>query len=276
MKLKHLCGMIAIFAIITLSTCSYSNTSRVTIHLPTDNKSAQVFEKDTFLDKIFSLFNKEAYAQSWNSSTGMYELFITASDMSDPIVELIPGSEVTHQVEVPAGSDRHFILWSIAGTGEVDINWVGRAVANLEAGAETELTITLFPMTTLNPSSYSGIGVFNGCFGPVLTWISAGLNTYSSYFTNFNIYRSETNFGPFELISTTPDLGSPTAPIYSYTDTSAVNLVPYFYFISVGTADGDLGPGNFDYLNADNSEWDFFYYIMLMNVVSGFRDSNQC
>ena len=209
-------------AALLFNRCSGENITKVTISLKQINQS-YYSEKESWIDRISSLFIKRLYAQvAWDSVVDDLVIMVEGDGM-DTIEAYVPPTTTSYTVEVPSGSARIFTVYGInAGQGK---NHGGIAVADLPAGSDINLPIYMIPLPTgIN------IGLSVGAPGIQLTWYDPP-NILGYY-----IYRSTNSGGPYTRIAT---VNVPTQTSYLDPDANLEINTWYYYCISTYNANGE-------------------------------------
>lgn len=127
---------------------------------------AKHVEKKTFLDKVFSLFVKDAYASYASTDMGISFIHIAALsgdtviasvsiDATSPDIVTNGGTDII-ELEVPAGSDRRIVVLGESGNL---ITWYGVTDRAYEFAAGDEVDV---PVIMYDISNYSNfVSVFN-------------------------------------------------------------------------------------------------------------------
>lgn len=209
--------------------CSYSDTAIVTIRLEQVNSAGHLMRQRSILDRLCSLFVSDAYAYSpgpsvaWASGRDSLNIIVTGEGIGTINFSMPPvQSEFTF--EVPSGKQRKITVVTANTTDPnyTGINWGGHTVVDLNPGDETNLTITMLPMTKINVIDK-----------PYPSTLAPNWNQVSgvAVVLGYRLYRSTSPDGPFSLV------GSPSA--YYYEDGSVTTGVTYYYKVSVYTASSE-------------------------------------
>lgn len=148
MKIVRLFAAMAILSVVLLAACASSDTTKVTVYFSKGGHASLEQNKIPLIDRFFSLFSKEAYAQTHDpANTDSYFLWVFGDGMSPIFLYDIPGTQASVTIEVPSGNNRVFTLWS--GNGDIEyqyINYVGQTVSNL-SGSDQTITVHMYPST---------------------------------------------------------------------------------------------------------------------------------
>lgn len=147
-----------ITSIIFMPGC-YDPGKNATVRINLGNMPvAKHVEKKTFLDKVFSLFVKDAYASYANDEFGITFIHIAALS-GDTVIASISidatstdivtnGTTDTVEFEVPAGTERNIVVLGEEGTPGL-ITWYGKTdrTYDFAAGDETNVDVQMNEIT---------------------------------------------------------------------------------------------------------------------------------
>lgn len=140
---------IIIASIVFMPGC-YDPGKNATVRINLGNiPLAKHVEKKSFIDKIFSLFEKEAYASYANVEYGLTYIHIAAIsgdsvlasasiDATSPDIVTNGGTDII-ELEVPAGSDRNIVVLGESAAGV--ITWYGKTARTYEFAAGDEVDV---------------------------------------------------------------------------------------------------------------------------------------
>ncbi len=218
-----------------MSGCSHEDSAFVTIHLEQVNSSARSLENRCLLSKLWSFFISDAYAYSpgpsvaWAAGRDTVAIVVTGDDIRT-INVTIPPTQTAFRLEIPAGSQRKI---SVITSNSTDVNyngvnWGGHKTIDLIPGEESNIVITMIPMTKITAVD----SPYPATLAPNWNLVS-GISVVKGY----KLYRSTYAEGPYSLIAT---ISSPD--VYYYENTSLTSGVMYYYKVSIytETAEGEL------------------------------------
>ncbi len=219
--------------------CSHDDTAIVTINLEQINSTARLNRSTNLFSKLYGLFVSNAYAYSpgpsvaWASGRDTLSIIVTGDDIGT-ISMSVPPTQTSFKVEVPAGMQRKITVLTANSTDAnyKGINWGGHAVVDLSPGDETNITITMLPMTKINVIDKP----YPATLAPNWNMVS-GISVVKGY----KLYRSTAAEGPYSLVATIA-----TTTTYYYENSSLTSGVRYYYKVSVYTtnAEGELSEYN--------------------------------
>jgi hypothetical protein len=183
---KIIISLTAILLLI-ISSC-YDDNKNATVRINLGNLPvAKHIEKKSLLDTVFSVFIKNAYAQTLPQDIGVIKIHLAAynGDLLIAKVGIDTSGMNTNVVEfsVPAGDNITILV--VGETKELDINdnyvsvpgYYGFAVADLKSGETTNVTISNIKQAKWDPYGTYGLTFDINCSDSTLSWTDSGVKT---------------------------------------------------------------------------------------------------
>jgi hypothetical protein len=198
-----------ISGVLLLTACSHDDVALVTININSQH-IAQKRQTNNFIDILLRFFTTDAFAASaWNSAYISLDITVSGADM-DTFSVSIPPTYTSYTLEVSPGAQRKFTV--TAKNSDIGINWASEVVADLKAGEEKSFDVEMMQV--------SEVRTVSGSTSSTVYWYE------NVPVDSIKIYRASNANGPYSL------LGTVSASLFSFEDTTSPSGIPVYYKIS--------------------------------------------
>lgn len=214
--LRGAAAAIILFGLLAFTvSCAQDETARVTLFFG-HNSQARLAPGP--FERLLAFFSTPAYAApDWNGDIDTLTLSVTGEGF-DPITAVIPPAAQSYTLELPAGSDRLFVILATQGAVR---KWGGRLLTSFGPGS-VSLDLKIMPIISQwNNNTTAGAQI-------TLRWSAIpGPTSVIGY----NAYKAYSPEGPYVWFYT----GAAATAV----DNNAPGPEPYYYKVSVITPYGE-------------------------------------